>query len=158
MAAKYWPGQDAVGKRLQLPQGKQNFLQIIGVVKTANYQSLGEAPQACVYLPLRQNYSDSMILYVKTERDPSATLAAVQNEIRNIDPALPLEDVRTGTKVIDQPLWGPKIGVGLLAVFRFPPLRLPSLALYGLMPASFAQSRREIGVRMALGPRQRDVS
>ena len=47
MAAKYWPEQDALGKRLQLPQGKA-FLQIIGVVKTTNYQALGEPPQACV--------------------------------------------------------------------------------------------------------------
>src|SRR5258707_8024141 len=130
MAAKYWPGQDAIGKRLHLPQGKQQFLQIDGVVKTTNYQYLGEAPQECVYLPLRQNYSDSMILYVKTERDPSATLAAVQNEIRNIDPALPLEDVRTGTKVIDQALWGTKIGVGLLGVFGLLALGLASVGLY----------------------------
>jgi len=46
-----------------------------------------------------------MILYVRTERDPSATLAAVQSEIRTFDPGLPVDDVRTGTKVIDQALW-----------------------------------------------------
>ena len=116
MAAKYWPNQDPLGKRLQLPRGK-DFLQIVGVVKTANYQSLGEAPQSCIYIPLRQHYSDAMILYVRTERDPSATLAAVQGEIRTLDPGLPVEDIRTGTKLIDQALWGAKIGVSLLGVF-----------------------------------------
>jgi macrolide transport system ATP-binding/permease protein len=50
MAAKYWPNRDPLGKRLQLPRGK-DFLQIVGVVKTANYQSLGEAPQPCIYIP-----------------------------------------------------------------------------------------------------------
>jgi len=73
-----------------IAQGKQ-IVQIIGVVKTANYQSLGEAPQACYTSRFGKTTPDTMILYVKTERDPSTTLAAVQNEIRNLYPALPLK-------------------------------------------------------------------
>ena len=99
-----------------------------------------------------------MILYVRTERDPSTILAAIQGEIRNLDPALPLEDIRTGTKVIDQALWWSKIGVGLLGVFGLLALGLASVGLYGIMAYSVNQRRREIGVRMAMGAGQESVA
>jgi len=68
-----------------------------------------EAPQACVYLPLRQNYSDTMIFTSRLNATLLLLSPLSKNEIRNLDPALPLEDVRTGTKVIDQPFGGPRL-------------------------------------------------
>jgi len=69
-----------------------------------------------------------------------------------------VEDIRTGTKVIDQALWWSKIGVGLLGAFGLLAVGLASVGLYGIMAYSVNQRRREIGVRMALGPNQGSVS
>jgi predicted lysophospholipase L1 biosynthesis ABC-type transport system permease subunit len=130
---------------------------VVGVVKTSNYQTLGEPPQPCVFIPLRQNFSDAMILYVRSEQDPDTILASVRDEIHRIDPGLAVDDIRTGAKIIDQALWWGKISVNLLAVFGFLALALASVGLYGIMAYSVNLRRREIGVRMALGASQGKV-
>jgi putative ABC transport system permease protein len=156
MAARFWPNQNPIGKRFQF-SGDTFFRQVVGVVKTANYQSLGEPPQICVYVPLRQNFAGWMVLYARTEADPSTVLSALQRELRGIDPQVPIEDVRTAHKVIDQALWGAKLGVGLLSIFGFLALGLASIGLYGMMAYSVSRRKREIGLRMALGAEESRV-
>jgi predicted permease len=156
MAARYWPHQDPLGQRFQFA-GDKLFRQIVGVAKTANYQSLNEEPQPAVYLPLRQNFSDAMILHVRTERDPAEVLTAVQREVRAIDSHLDVTDVRTGRKLIDQALFSARIGVGLLGIFGLLALGLASVGLYGILAYSVNRRRHEIGVRMSLGADQSSV-
>jgi predicted permease len=150
LAGKYWPKGGSIGQRIQLSDDKI-VRQIVGVVKTANYTTLGEAAQPAIYLPFRQNFLEAMNLYVRTQGDPAGALLPIQHEIRAFDPKIEVSDARTGAKLVGQVLWMSQIGVALLAVFGLLALTLASVGLYGAMAYSVNRRRRELGLRMALG-------
>lgn len=160
LAQDYWPGgisgSRALGKRIQLP-GDEQMRQIVGVARTGNYSTWGEAPQLCVYVPLEQHYSDAMTLYVRSQGAPEEILHAVQHEVRATAPQILATDIRTGSQIIDGGLFQARVGVGMLSVFGLLALGLASIGLYGILAYSVNQRKREIGLRMALGATQASV-
>ena len=100
LAHDYWPHGDAIGKRIQLP-GEKQMRQIVGIARTANYTDWAEPPQLCVYVPLEQNISGSMILYVRSQGDPQQILTPVQRELQAAGPQILIGGLRTGREIID---------------------------------------------------------
>ena len=156
LARDYWPGADALGKRIRLP-GEQQMREIVGVARTANYSSWGEPPQLCVYIPLAQNHLPEMTLYVRSQGNPTQIIGPVRREISAVDSQVLVSGIRTGQQVTDGSLFQARIGVVLLSVFGLLAQGLASIGLYGILRYAVSQRQREIGLRIALGASQSTV-
>jgi predicted permease len=164
MAARYWPGQDAIGRRFKLGTGMNPWVEIVGVARDVHHNAVIEHERAEMFLPHAQWARAArgfprvgMTLVVRTDGDPLAHAVRVREEIRALDRRVPLTDVRTLEGVASAALAEPRFTTMVLSVFAGLALLLAAVGLYGVVSFVAARRTREIGVRIALGARASQV-
>jgi putative ABC transport system permease protein len=156
LADRYFPGQDAVGKRIGMYVGGENdqriYRTVVGVVphlKVYGFEETTVLPQA--YLPMRQQPQTGLVVLLRTTLSPKSLEKPVRDIVASLDPAQPAFEFKTMQERVEETWATPRLMSFLLVCFAVLALTLAVVGLYGVMAFNGLRRMREIGVRLALG-------
>jgi putative ABC transport system permease protein len=159
MAARYWPNEDPIGRRLTLglPRPDNPWVTIIGIAKDTPHRALDSQPEPDWYLsqtvaPQRDRY-----VFVRSVLPTSSLASAIRSEVAALDPAQPLTSVTTMSDVIATTTAPRRFNTLLLGIFSTVALLLATIGIYSVISYATALRTKEIGIRVALGARNHSI-
>jgi putative ABC transport system permease protein len=159
MVRRYWPDQDPIGQQVQLVNSQPfgRWFNVIGVVANSRDRGLGRDTRPTVYVSTMQNLVRGTTLLVRTKAEPDAMAADLRSALRSVKADLSFSRERTLDNVLSESLSPQRFSVTLISLFTVIALGLAVIGVYGVMAYMVAQRTHEIGLRMALGARPRDM-
>ena len=157
-ARTYFPNENPVGQHIGSSIETAGQIEVVGIVRDAKYDSVRDAVPPTMYVPFRQQLrTGNAVFHVRTAGDPSGTIRAVRDTMRQIDATLPLTSMTTQMEQVEKRLGQEKVFAQAYTLFGALALLIASIGLFGLMSYSVARRTNEIGIRMALGAQPQDV-
>ena len=170
MANKYWPNENPIGKTIEVyrpdvertPKGehvhfKPHMLEIVGIVGDIRQLGLDAPPDPELFVSYAQWPSNEMALVLRTASEPSSLVPAVKNEIWQVDPDQPVADIKTMDELVSTEAAGKRFVLQLIGVFASIALLLAAVGIYGVVSYATRQQTHEIGIRMALGAKGKQI-